>query len=142
MGPSFLIPCIILHQKHPLGTIKKFVFNFFHTKMTFLPLWSQRPWLDLWFFAPALKNYAPTSILIILWCLENKKKRPSLCSTRLGRARLRYIWICHGRCDKKGKNVIFVWKNWKHFFFHLVMRVFDVKWSEESKKVSPYALWR
>ena len=142
MGPSFFDSSHHFTSKTPFSDWKNFVCNFFHTKMTFLPLLSQQPCLNLWFFAPALKNYAPTSILIILWCLENKKKRPSLCSTHLGRARLRYIWICHGRCDKKGKNVIFVWKNWKHFFFHLVMRVFDVKWSEESKKVSPYALWR
>ena len=40
----FWIPRIILHQKHPLRTGKKFFFNFFNTKMTVLPLMSQQPW--------------------------------------------------------------------------------------------------
>ena len=41
----FWIPRIILHQKHSFSTGNNFFFNFFNTKMTFLPLLSQRPWL-------------------------------------------------------------------------------------------------
>ena len=33
--------------------------------------------LDLCFSAPALKNDATRSVLVILWCLENKKNDPT-----------------------------------------------------------------
>ena len=62
----------------------------------------------LWFSAPALKNYAPRSFLIFFLCMKNKKECPNLYSMRLERALLSYIWVCHGCCDKSGKNVIFV----------------------------------
>ena len=55
LGPTFF------YSSHRFTSKTPFIVN---AKMAFLPLLLQRPWLDLRFFAPALKNYATTSILI------------------------------------------------------------------------------
>ena len=41
----FWIPCINLHQKCSHRLEKKIYFQFFHSKRTFLPLFSEQPWL-------------------------------------------------------------------------------------------------
>ena len=64
--------------------------------------------LDLWFSAPVLKNYAYTSVLVILGCIENKKEWPNLCSKCLERARSRWLRVFQGCCEKSGKIDVFM----------------------------------
>ena len=43
--------------------------------------------------ASVLKNNAPCSVLVILWCIESKKNLPNSYSICLGRATSRCIWV-------------------------------------------------
>ena len=94
----------------------------------------------LWFSPPALKNYATRSFLIFFLCMKNKKEWPNLCSMRLERAMLSYIWVYHGCCEKSRKNVIFVLKRMKNFFpvgkgcfWCKMMRGIQKSWSQSSR---------
>ena len=69
--------------------------------------------VDPWFAAPVLKNYATCSVLVILWCIESKKNWLNLCSTCLGCARSRCIWVWYGGLGKKSEKVINMLKNRK-----------------------------
>ena len=56
LGPTFLDFSLHFTSKTLNIDLKKFYFQFFHSKGTFLPLLSQQPWPILWIFAPTLKN--------------------------------------------------------------------------------------
>ena len=106
----FWIPRFILLQKRSLSPGKNLIFNFFTQKVHFYHFCHN----NLGRFCRFLLLHSKTRLLP--WYLENIKKRPSLCSARLGCARSRFTWVYHDHCDSSGKNVILVIKKRKNCF--------------------------
>ncbi len=87
----FWIPRIILHRKRSLTTRKKFIFNFFTQKGHFYHFCRNNLYRFYSFFCSHTQKLGYYQRFDFSTSWEYKTRRPSLCSTRLGYARSRFL---------------------------------------------------
>ena len=98
-GPSFLDS---LHHSTSITLItdwKKFHFWSFSLKKDIFTTFVTTTLVNFLFFCTCTQKlgyYQHFDFFMMSWKYKN---RPSLCSTCLGCARSRFIWVCHGHCD-------------------------------------------
>ena len=107
-GPTFLDYSHHFTSKTLITKWKKKCFQFFHTKMTFLPFLSQRPWqIHIYLNLARPKRVLHKLGRFFLFSRHHKIIKMLVGAQFLG-AGAKNPRSNHGCCDKSGKNVIFV----------------------------------